>query len=140
MSIIPSASSLHRVLAADAALCLVAGLALAGAAGLGAGILGLPTGLLRGAGLVLLPVAFFVAWLARRPSPPRRAVVALVVLNGAWVMASLVLLWSGWIAPTAVGAGFILAQAALVAAFALLEARALNERYATVVGGRLKRS
>ena len=81
MPIIASASSLHRLLAADAALCLAAGLALAGAAGFWAGILGLPVGLLRGAGLALLPVGGFVAWLARRPSPPRRAVGAFAALE-----------------------------------------------------------
>jgi hypothetical protein len=84
MPIIPSSSFLQRVLAADATLCLVAGLVLAGGAGFWAGILGLPVDLLRGAGLALLPVAGFVAWLARRrPSPPRR------VVGGSWRSTSL---------------------------------------------------
>lgn len=139
MPIIPSSSFLQRVLVADAALCLVAGLVLAGGAGLGAGLLGLPAGLLRGAGLVLLPFAGFVAWLARRPRPPRRAVGALVAVNVAWVIASLLLLGSGWIAPTALGSAFVLAQAALVAAFAALEARALGAPDSALVGGGLER-
>ena len=136
MPIVPSASFLHRVLAADAALCLVAGLALAGGAGLVAGVLGLPGGLLRGAGLALLPVAGCIVWLARQAQPPRRAVGALVALNLAWVLASFALLWSGWFAPTALGTGFVVAQAALVAGFAALEAKALfTTRHTVSVGG-----
>lgn len=122
-----SPSFLHRVLVLDAVLCLAAGLALLAGAGLAAGLLGLPAGLLRGAGLALLPVAAFIVWLVRQPTPPRRALRALVALNLVWVAASLVLLLSGWVSPTILGTGFVLAQAVMVAAFAVLEAKALRE-------------
>ena len=122
-----SPSFLHRVLVLDAALCLAAGLALLAGAGVVAGLLGLPAGLLRGAGLALLPVAAFIVWLVRQPTPPRPALQALVALNLAWVAGSLVLLVSGWVSPTLLGTGFVLAQAAMVAAFAVLESRALRQ-------------
>lgn len=121
-----SPSFLHRVLVLDAVLCLAAGLALLAGAGLAAGMLGLPAGLLRGAGLALLPVTAFIVWLVRQSTPPRRALQALVALNFAWVAASLVLLVSGWVSPTILGAGFVLAQAVMVAAFAVIESLALR--------------
>jgi hypothetical protein len=122
-----SPSFLHRVLVLDAALCLAAGLALLAGAGLAAGLLGLPAGLLRGAGLALLPVAGCIAWLVRQPTPPRPAVQALVILNLAWVAGSLMLLLGGWVSPTLLGTAFILVQAAMVAGFAALEAKALRD-------------
>ena len=127
MSTVTSPSFLHRVLVLDAALCAIAGLALLAGAGLVAGLLGLPAGLLRGAGLALLPVAAFIVWLARQPTPSRLGIKALVGLNLAWVAASLLLLASGWVSPTMLGTGFVLAQAAMVAVFAGLEAKALRE-------------
>lgn len=63
--------SLPAVLRADAALGFAMGVALALAAGPVAGLTGLPPGLLRGAGLALLPVAAFMAWAARPAAPPR---------------------------------------------------------------------
>lgn len=121
-----SPSFLHRVLVADAALCLTAGLVLLAFGGPAAALLGLPAGLLRAAGLALLPVAVFIIRLARQPTPPERAVVLLVVLNVAWVLASVLLLLGGLVAPTVLGTAFVLAQAALVAIFAGLEAAALR--------------
>ncbi len=129
-------SPLQRILAADAALCAIAGLALVAGAGLAAGLLGLPPGLLRGAGLALLPVAGFVAWLARQPATPRRGVELLVALNLAWVAASLLLLVSGWVSPTGLGTAFVLAQAALVAAFAAMEAGALRRTATATLSSR----
>jgi hypothetical protein len=117
--------SLPAVLRADAALGFAMGVALALAAGPVAGLTGLPPGLLRGAGLALLPVAAFMAW-AARPAAPRRAGRAVVIGNCAWVAASLGLLVSGFVAPNALGTAFVLAQAAVVAGFAWAEATALR--------------
>jgi hypothetical protein len=109
---------LRRVLLADAAASLAIGAMGALGAGALAGLLGLPVPLLRGAGLVLLPWAALVAWLAYRPAMPRRAVWAVLMLNVIWVVDSLLLLISGLVAPTALGTTFVLAQAAAVAALA----------------------
>jgi hypothetical protein len=114
---------LRRVLLADALASGATGaLALLAAAPL-SGLLGLPPGLLRGAGALLLPYAAVVAWLAlRRAGPPRAGVWAVVAVNAAWAAESVGLLLSGWVAPTALGVAFVLAQAAVVAGFAVLQA------------------
>ncbi|PWS38863.1 hypothetical protein DFH01_06345 [Falsiroseomonas bella] len=87
--------------------------------------LGLPEGLLRGAGLVCLPYAAVLAWMTGRPSLPAWAVWSVIGLNAVWTADSLLLLASGWVAPTALGTAFVLAQAAAVGGFALLQWRGL---------------
>lgn len=112
---------LHRALSLDAAATgATAALLLAGAGWL-AGPLGLPAGLLRGAGLVLVPFVALVAWAGLRPVPPASAVLAVIGLNAAWVVASILLLVGGWVAPTALGTAFVVAQALVVGAFAELQ-------------------
>lgn len=112
--------SLRALLRLDALIGLACGLALSlGAAPLGA-LFGLPPGLLLGAGLALFPCAGLMALAAQRLSRP---LVALVVIgNWAWAAASLAVL--ALTSPTALGAVFVLAQAALVAGFAWAEGRA----------------
>jgi hypothetical protein len=112
---------LHRALLLDAvATGATAALLLAGG-GLLAGLLGLPPGLLRGAGLVLLPFVALVAWTGLRPVPPAGAVRAIIGVNAAWVVASLALLVGGWVSPTTLGTAFVIAQAVVVGAFAELQ-------------------
>ena len=82
--------------------------------------------LLAWAGAVLLPFALAVGLIARRPAPPRGLAWAVVGVNEAWVVASVVLLLGGWVAPTALGVAFVLAQAGVVAVFAVLQALALR--------------
>lgn len=112
--------SLRPLVAIDAATCAVMGLALDLAAAPLAALTGLPAALLVAAGLSLLPIALFMALVAWRPHP---AAVRLVVLgNAAWVAASLLLVVpTGWVAPTALGIAFVLAQALAVTVLALLE-------------------
>ncbi|WP_137179571.1 hypothetical protein [Roseomonas sp. AR75] len=86
-----------------------------------AGSLGLPAGLLRGAGLVCLPYIAALVWMAGRPSLPAWAVWTVIALNAVWVVDSLLLLASGWVAPTGLGTAFVAAQALAVAAFAVLQ-------------------
>ncbi len=117
--------SLRTLLAVDAAMCLASGVLLAVAAGPLAELFALPAALLRGAGLVLLPWAAFVAWWASRAAPPRRAVLAVVVVNLLWTVDSVLLLASGWVAPNGLGVAFVLVQAAAGAAIAVLQALAL---------------
>jgi hypothetical protein len=119
-TILPS-PLLRRALVADALTSGACGLVLAAAAQPLSGLLGLPTGLLRGAGLALLPFAALVAWLGIRTALPRAAVWALVAVNALWVVESVVLVLSGWVQPTGLGVAFVLAQAVLVALLAELE-------------------
>lgn len=118
MSPVPN-MPLRTILAFDAATCLAMGVVLALGAGPIAAVTGLPPNLLFWAGLVLLPTAAFIAVVARRPfGSGVRTVVAGNVL---WVGASLFVLASSTGA-NALGVAFVLAQAAVVAVFAWLEA------------------
>lgn len=117
--------NLRLLLGADAAFCLAGGVVLVLAAGVLAPATGLPEGLLRGAGLILLPWAGFVGWCAGRAAPPRRAVLAVVVVNLLWAADSVLLLASGWVAPGGLGVAIVLAQAAAGGGIAVLQALAL---------------
>ncbi len=92
---------------------------------LGSGVLeeflGLPLGLMRYAGLSLLPFAALLVYLATREqlSPP--VVWAVIVLNALWTADSFLLLLTGWVAPTELGYAFVVIQALGVALFAVLE-------------------
>lgn len=112
---------LRRVLIVDAAASAAAGAAMTLGANVAADVLGLPADLLRYAGIALLPFAALVAWIATRAAVPRAAVWAVIAANALWTLDSLWLLASGWVAPTALGTAYVLAQAALVAGFAELE-------------------
>ncbi len=94
-----------------------AGLLIAGA-DLLAPLLQLPAGLLRGAGLLLVPFVGLVYGLSRRATPPRGAVAAVVAINFAWVAASAWVAFGGPWQPNLFGVGFVLAQAFAVLAFA----------------------
>lgn len=83
-----------------------------------AGPLGLPTSLLHGAGAFCIGYAALVAWMARRDALPAWLVWLVVVGNAIWAADSLLLLASGWIAPTGLGIAFVTAQAIAVAGFA----------------------
>ena len=112
---------LRRVLLADAAAAAATGLLMAVAAGFLEPLLGLPAALLREAGIVLLPIAGFVAWVGLRAKLSRRLVWTVIIVNALWVVDSVVLLASGWVSPTALGQAFVVAQAVVVAVFAELE-------------------
>lgn len=113
---------LRRLLQADGVLCLGFGLILAAFAEAFGSLLALPPGLLRWSGMLLLPWGAWVLWLGLRHAIaiwPARIVIA---GNLVWTADSLLLLASGWIAPNAFGVAFVLAQAALVAVIAVLQA------------------
>ena len=80
---------LRFALLGDAAASGATGLLLAAGAGVLSSLLGLPEGLLRIAGLVLLPYAAFVAWIGTRSAgAPRIAVRAVVAVNLLWTLDS----------------------------------------------------
>ena len=114
-------SFLRFALLGDAAASGATGLLLAAGAGLLAPLLGLPEGLLRAAGLALLPYAAFVAWAGTRDGVPRNAVRAAVAINLLWTLDSVLLLAIGPVAPNGLGIAFVLAQALAVLGFAAMQ-------------------
>jgi hypothetical protein len=118
---------LRFALLGDAAASGATGLLLAAGAGVLASLLGLPEGLLRVAGLALLPYAAFVAWIgARKGGAPRNAVRAVVVINLLWALDSVLLLLFGPVSPNGLGVAFVLAQAVVVLGFAAMQWTALR--------------
>jgi hypothetical protein len=112
---------LRRVLMLDAVATAATGLMLTFGAGLTKDLLGLPQGLMQYAGVSLLPFAALVGFLATRETISRPAVWAVIAYNALWSIDSIVLLMTGWVAPTALGYAFVIAQALVVALFAELE-------------------
>ncbi|HZS08146.1 MAG TPA: hypothetical protein VFD58_25150 [Blastocatellia bacterium] len=132
MPIISPSSFLRRALLADAAMSGAAGLLMM----LGADFLteptGLPVALLRYAGLSLLPFAALLIWLATRASLPQPAVWVVIACNVSWTADSILLLLAGWVAPTALGKAFVVAQALAVLVMAELEYLGLRKSTAAV--------
>ncbi len=118
---------LRRVLALDAATSGVAAVALVFAAGPLAELTGLPQPLLFWAGIVLVPWTAALAIFSSRTTMPRLALVDIAAINALWVAASVALLATGWVSPNTFGILFVLAQAAGVAVYALLQAGALRQ-------------
>jgi hypothetical protein len=118
---VDASSFLRRTLAADATISGGTGVLMAAGAGFLQELLGVPGALLRYAGLSLLPFAALVAYLAMRGRLPRAGVWSVILLNVAWVAASVLLLLGGWIAPNALGFAFIAGQAVVVAVLAELQ-------------------
>jgi hypothetical protein len=109
----------RRVLFVDAATCVGTGLFLALLAAPLAPFLGLPAELLLYAGLALLPIAAFIAWVATREQMSAAGVWLVIIGNAAWVLASLALLFA--VSPTVLGYAFVIGQALIVAALAEME-------------------
>lgn len=114
-------SLLRRVLAVDAVFSGASGIAMIVFADLLANLLQLPADLIGEAGIVLVPFAAFVGFVASRSEPARFAVWIVIALNVLWVVDSIVLLFTGWVAPNALGYAVVIAQAAGVLALADLE-------------------
>jgi len=112
---------LRRILALDALSCAGMGLLMGlGAASL-APLFGLQEPLVRIAGLLLLPLAAFIGWLASRHAPPRGLVWVVILGNLGWTAESFAVIAQAQPAITAVGAEFVSAQALAVLALAALE-------------------
>jgi hypothetical protein len=121
MNSIRASSLLRRVLVVDAVTSGAMGLAMIAFAELLANLLQLPVELVSEAGIVLLPFAAFVGFVASRSEPARLLVWTIIALNVVWVVDSIVLLFTGWVAPNALGYAFVVAQAAAVLLFADFE-------------------
>ena len=111
---------LRYALLADAVASGATGLLMIAGAGLLEGLLGLPTALMREAGLVLVPYVAFVAWAGTRETISRVAVQAIIAMNVLWVIGSAVVLFA-FVAPTLLGYAFVIAQAIVVGVFAELQ-------------------
>lgn len=114
-------SLLRRVLLVDAVSAGSMGLVLLVFAPQLTALLELPAALLRESGTVLLPLAAFVGYLATSEQPPRAGVWLVIALNAVWAIDSILLLFTDWIAPNALGAAFVILQALVVAVLAELE-------------------
>lgn len=121
MSIFASPRFLPRLMAADALSCAATGALQLGPADMLSRLTGLPVALLAGTGVFLLAYAALAAWMAWRPTPPRRLIGLVAVGNFAWAAGGVALLASGWVAPTAVGMAWVLAQVVVVAVLAELQ-------------------
>ena len=121
MTSIRASSPLRRVLVVDAVTSGAMGVAMIAFAELFASLLQLPVELVSEAGIVLLPFAAFVGFVASRPEPTRIAVWIIIALNAVWVVDSIMLLFSGWVAPNGLGYAVVIAQAAAVLVLADLE-------------------
>jgi hypothetical protein len=133
MTSIRASSLLRRVLIVDALTSGAMGVAMFALADMFASLLQLPVDLVREAGIILLPFAAFVGFVASRREPARLAVWAIIALNVVWVVDSIVLLFTGWVAPNALGYIFVVAQAVVVLVFADFEYMGLK-RSAAVAG------
>jgi hypothetical protein len=114
-------TNLRFALLADAAASGATGLMMIAGAGLLDGLLGLPVALMREAGLLLVPYVAFVAYVGTRETISRPAVQATIAINVLWVAASIGLLMSDYVAPTALGYAFVIFQAVVVGVFAELQ-------------------
>ena len=112
---------LRNALTIDAVASLLVGLPMAAAAHPLAALLGLPAPLLFWAGVICLPYAALLAMFSRESSIGTGVLIAIIVGNTLWVIACLLLAFAGWMLPTALGIGFLLAQAVFVALFAELQ-------------------
>jgi hypothetical protein len=112
---------LRRALLADAIFSGASALLLSLGAGALAPLLDLPQALLRETGLFLIAYTALVGWLGTRPSMPRALVAIVVAGNAAWTIASIALLFSGWVTPNLLGEILVAAQAIVVGVFAELQ-------------------
>ena len=114
-------SLLRRALRLDAAASGVFGLLVLAAGPRLEDRLGLPLSVLLPVGLLMLPWAGALWFLASRPQVNRRAAWAVIAANLLWVVESVVLVAAGWFSLTGLGTGFVLAQTALVVLIADLQ-------------------
>jgi hypothetical protein len=124
-------SYLRKALLADA---IVSGMASAGmiaGSGLVAAPFGLPSELLLWAGIACVPFVALIAFVLRSETAPAGVVIAIIAINIAWVIASLIVAFGPVLAPTLIGKVFVVAQAATVALFAELQIIGLRRARAT---------
>jgi len=126
MSLFSSPTFLRNVLLADAASCVGCGALQVAFTGAVSPMLGLGTSLLTGTGIFLLVYACVVGFVATRKPIARPLVWLLVFGNLGWAVLCVGLLFSGTVQPTALGTGYVVAQAVTVTLLAELQWFALR--------------
>jgi hypothetical protein len=124
---------LRRAILADAIFSGLSAVLLTAGAGVLAPWLNLPEALLRETGLFLIAYATLVGWLSTRQMMPKALVLIVVAGNAAWTLASIALLFSGWVTPNLLGEIVVAAQAIAVGAFAELQYIGLRRSTAAVM-------
>lgn len=117
---------LKNALLADGALVLAAGIFLRIIADFLAERFGLPTNSMHIVGTALIPWAGFVIYLGLGKLVLPAAFWVVIAGNALWVLASFVLLATGWLSLTPLGTAFLLLQALVVAGFAAVQFYALR--------------
>ncbi len=112
---------LRYVLFADAATCLITGLAMSVAGGFVAGMTELPQSLLLVAGISLLPFAGLLIYLGSRDEYAAGAFWFVIIVNILWTAASIFLIAGGLVSLNTFGTFFVILQALGVGVFAVLE-------------------
>jgi hypothetical protein len=112
---------LRRALLADAVFSGVSAVLLTLGASALASLLNLPEALLRETGLFLVGYAALVGWLGTRRSMPKPLAWIVIAGNAAWALASIALLFSGWVTPNLLGEAAVAMQAIAVGVFAELQ-------------------
>lgn len=121
ISFMSSPNFLRNVLRADALSCVACGVLQVVFTGHMAQLLGLPEALLAYTGEFLLVYAAAVAFVSTRDPLPRPLVWVLLAGNLGWAIACALLLVSGRVAPSLLGAAYVVAQALTVAVLAELQ-------------------
>lgn len=134
MSILANWSLLRLALLADAIASGAMGLLLVLAAAPLGDWFGLPVGLVREVGLILMPYAALLACLASRAKTPRLPAQFVVAGNVLWVAGSLLLLVSGVVSPTRLGIAFVIGQALIVAILAEVQLIGLRRQQRLAAG------
>ncbi|MCA0320352.1 MAG: hypothetical protein LCH88_20040 [Proteobacteria bacterium] len=116
-----TATFLRRLMAFDAITSGAMGVMLVVGAGILGPLLNLPVPLLRASGVILIPFALCVGFVAARAATSRPAVLTIALVNAVWVVGSLGLLFSGYVSPNLFGMAFVAAQAAFVGVLAELQ-------------------
>ncbi|MET0311994.1 MAG: hypothetical protein ABW051_08090, partial [Burkholderiaceae bacterium] len=121
MAMTSSSNFMRNVLIADSISCLGSGALQVAFTGAMASLLGLPAQLLMASGVFLLAYGAFVGWLSTRRPAPRPIIWLLVVGNLGWAAGCLLLLVSGYVAPTALGVAWVVIQELTVSVLAQLQ-------------------
>lgn len=119
---------LRRVLLLDTAATGATGLLLLGGTSLLHSLLNLPAALMTYAGIFCIAWAALVGFAGTRKQLTHGFVWAIIAGNALWVLGSLALLVSGYVAPTLLGYAFVVAQALVVGVFAELQYIGLTKR------------
>lgn len=120
-SMLSSPNFLRNVLRVDALSCIACGVLQVAFPAAMARLLNLPEGLLAYTGEFLLVYAAVVVFVSTRKPLPRPIVWVLVAGNMGWALGCVLLLASGRVSPSMLGAAYVVVQALTVAVLAELQ-------------------